>query len=173
MSQSQDFTKIGFAKTFVLPALLIAAAGWDLTTYTIPNFLQLGLIASFAVFVVAIGMTPAMFGEHLLAGFIGFVIGVIFFALGYIGGGDAKLFACIALWLGFQDFLDYALTASILGGALTLGTYCKPTSSAILPTDIASMAPTASARNSLVVSFFQCFFAWGRITSAAPSITTE
>lgn len=106
---------------FVLPALLIAAAGWDLTTYTIPNFLQLGLIASFAVFVVAIGMTPAMFGEHLLAGFIGFVIGVIFFALGYIGGGDAKLFACIALWLGFQDFLDYALTASILGGALTLG----------------------------------------------------
>ncbi len=106
---------------FVLPALLIAAAGWDLTTYTIPNFLQLGLIASFVIFVLVIGMSPSMFGEHLLAGFIGLVIGMTFFALGYIGGGDAKLFACIALWLGFQDFLSYALTASVLGGALTLG----------------------------------------------------
>ena len=37
-----------------------------------------------------------------------------------IGGGDAKLFACIALWLGFHNLPEFALVASVMGGALTL-----------------------------------------------------
>jgi prepilin peptidase CpaA len=105
----------------VLPALLAAAAGWDLASFTIPNFLQIALIGSFAVFVVATGMAPAAIGGHLLAGFVGLVAGFALFALGYIGGGDAKLFACVLLWLGFRNLLDYALVASLLGGFLTLG----------------------------------------------------
>ncbi len=104
----------------VLPALLALAAGWDIASFTIPNFLQLALIGSFAVFVVATGMTPASIGGHLLAGFLGLVIGFTLFALGYIGGGDAKLFACVLLWLGFTNLLDYTLIASALGGGLTL-----------------------------------------------------
>jgi prepilin peptidase CpaA len=106
---------------FVLPALLVAAAGWDLASYTIPNFLQAGLIGAFTVFALASGLTPAAIGLHLLAGFIGLIIGFTFFALGYVGGGDAKLFAAVLLWLGFGDVMDYALLASVLGGALTLG----------------------------------------------------
>ena len=104
----------------VLPILLVLAAGWDVASYTIPNFLQLALIASFAVFIVATGMAPAAIGGHLLAGFLGLVVGFTLFALGYIGGGDAKLFACVVLWLGFANLLDYAVVASIMGGALTL-----------------------------------------------------
>jgi prepilin peptidase CpaA len=104
----------------VLPMLLALAAGWDIASFTIPNFLQLALIGSFAVFVVATGMAPAAIGGHLLAGFLGLVIGFTLFALGYIGGGDAKLFACVVLWLGFGNLLDYAVIASIMGGALTL-----------------------------------------------------
>ena len=42
------------------------------------------------------------------------------FAAGWMGGGDAKLAAGIALWLGFADLLDYCMLASILGGVLTL-----------------------------------------------------
>ena len=34
-------------------------------------------------------------GLHLLAGFIGLAMGFTLFALGYIGGGDAKLFAAV------------------------------------------------------------------------------
>ncbi len=104
----------------ILPGLLALAAGWDLGSYTIPNFLQVALIASFVVFVFASGMTPAMVGDHLLAGFLGLAVGFTLFALGYIGGGDAKLFACVVLWFGFHDLVGYALAASILGGALTL-----------------------------------------------------
>jgi prepilin peptidase CpaA len=104
----------------VLPVLLALAAGWDIASFTIPNFLQLALIGSFVVFVLATGMAPAAIGGHLLAGFLGLVIGFTLFALGYIGGGDAKLFACVVLWLGFGNLLDYAVVASIMGGALTL-----------------------------------------------------
>jgi len=104
----------------VLPALLLAAAGWDLASFTIPNFLQFALVGAFAVFVFASGMAPAMIGSHLLAGFLGLVVGFTLFALGYVGGGDAKLFACVLLWLGFANLLDYTLIASALGGGLTL-----------------------------------------------------
>jgi prepilin peptidase CpaA len=104
----------------VLPALLALAAGWDLASYTIPNRLQLVLIAAFAVFVAVSGMSAAVLGIHLLAGFLGLALGFALFALGYIGGGDAKLFACVVLWLGFHDLASYALVASIMGGALTL-----------------------------------------------------
>ena len=104
----------------VLPALLLVAACWDLASFTIPNFLQAALLALFLLFVVATGMSAASFGGHLLAGFIGLVAGFTLFSRGYIGGGDAKLFACISLWLGLADLPSYALVASVLGGGLTL-----------------------------------------------------
>jgi prepilin peptidase CpaA len=104
----------------VLPALLIAAAAWDLASFTIPNGIQIALLLGFAVFVFANHMNAGVFSGHLLAGFLGLVIGFSLFALGYIGGGDAKLFACVCLWFGMHDLLLYALIASIFGGALTL-----------------------------------------------------
>jgi prepilin peptidase CpaA len=105
---------------FILPALLATAAGWDIASFTIPNFIQLALLAVFVVLVFALGMSPGVFAAHLLAGFVGLVIGFALFALGYVGGGDAKLFACVALALGLHDLLAYAMMASIFGGALTL-----------------------------------------------------
>ena len=106
---------------FVLPALLLAAAAWDLASFTIPNFLQAGLLAAFAMLLAVHPIGAGAFGMHLLAGFIGLVAGFTLFSLGYIGGGDAKLFACTALWFGMNDILSYSLVASVFGGALTLG----------------------------------------------------
>jgi prepilin peptidase CpaA len=104
-----------------LPVLLAAAAGWDLASFTIPNFINVAVIAVFPVFALAAGLSLETAGLHLLAGFAGLAIGFLFFALGYIGGGDAKLFAGVALWLGFADLMPYALLASVFGGFLTLG----------------------------------------------------
>ena len=103
-----------------LPALLAAAAGWDLASFTIPNFINIAVIAVFPLFALAAGLPLNAIGFHLLAGFAGLAIGFSLFALGYIGGGDAKLFAGIALWLGFADLMPYALLASVFGGFLTL-----------------------------------------------------
>ncbi len=105
----------------LLPALLALAAGWDLASFTIPNALQLCLIGGFAAFIAAAGLSGHAVGTHLLAGLLGLAIGFALFALGYIGGGDAKLFACVVMWLGFHDLMSYALLASLFGGALTLG----------------------------------------------------
>jgi prepilin peptidase CpaA len=42
------------------------------------------------------------------------------FTLGWIGGGDAKLAAATALWLGWTPLGDYGLVSALAGGALTL-----------------------------------------------------
>jgi prepilin peptidase CpaA len=112
-----------FAEILVLvalPLLLAAAAGWDIASFTIPNFLNLALMAAFAVFAFSAGLSFSAIGWHLVAGAIALAIGFGLFALGHIGGGDAKLFAVVVLWLGLRDLLPYALLASVLGGALAL-----------------------------------------------------
>ncbi|HEX3809035.1 MAG TPA: prepilin peptidase [Rhizomicrobium sp.] len=104
----------------IFPLLLVLAAGWDLSSFTIPNTISICLIAAFAAFAMAAGMAPAVIGWHLLAGFIALAASFTLFALGYFGGGDAKLFAAIALWLGFNSLLPYTLLVAIAGGALAL-----------------------------------------------------
>jgi prepilin peptidase CpaA len=104
----------------LFPALMAFAAASDLLTMTIPNRLTLGVVAAFAAFAVATGMPLSDVAWHLAAGAL--VLGVTFamFAFGWIGGGDAKLAAAIALWFGFAPLFDFLLLASIGGGALTL-----------------------------------------------------
>ena len=109
-----------FLLLMAVQALLAAAAVWDLASFTIPNYLSLALTALFGVFALATGVSAAGAGLHLLAGLIALAIGFAMFALNYIGGGDAILFAGVALWLGPHDLVAYALIATMLGGALTL-----------------------------------------------------
>jgi prepilin peptidase CpaA len=109
----------------VLPALLVAAAVWDLTSFTIPNTFILTMLALFVVFagsaaIAGNGMDWQLAGLHLLAGMIGLFAGMALFAKGWIGGGDAKLFAVASLWLGWNVLFEYTLMASLLGGVLTL-----------------------------------------------------
>jgi prepilin peptidase CpaA len=105
---------------FIVPALLAASAGWDFASFTIPNFLSVALIAAFGIFAVAAGLTPAVIGMHALAGLLGLSVGFALFAFGLIGGGDAKLFAATAMWLGFSSLLEYVLITSLIGGGLAL-----------------------------------------------------
>jgi prepilin peptidase CpaA len=105
---------------FVAPLLLAAAAGWDLASFTIPNYLTLALSLAFVAFALSAGMAATDVGAHFLAGGAGLALGFALFAFGLIGGGDAKLFAAIALWFGFRDFLEFALVASLFGGGLAL-----------------------------------------------------
>jgi prepilin peptidase CpaA len=108
-----------------LPALLVAAAFFDLTTYTIPNILPAGMLLLFAIFLLAMALGGHALhwkelSPHLIAGGAGLAIGMAMFALGWIGGGDAKLFAMACLWLGWDVMYAYAMIASILGGGLTI-----------------------------------------------------
>ena len=67
-----------------------------------------------------IGMSPSEVMSHIGAGLAVLAVTFTLFACGWIGGGDAKLAAATALWLGFAPLMDYLLIASIFGGVLTL-----------------------------------------------------
>jgi len=103
---------------FVL--LLLVAAGWDLATYTIPNLISVLLIASFLLFSFAAGLSGAALASHAAAAAIALVVGFALFAFRYIGGGDAKFFAAASAWIGMHNLLQYALMATLFGGALAL-----------------------------------------------------
>src|SRR5258707_15102552 len=97
-----------FLVLFALPLLLAAAAGWDIASFTIPNFLTLALLGAFAVFAVAAGLSFTVIGWHLLAGLLGLLIGFTLFSIGHVGGGDAKLFAAVVLWLGLENLMAHS-----------------------------------------------------------------
>jgi prepilin peptidase CpaA len=104
----------------LFPALMAFAASSDLLTMTIANRVSLILIGGFALLAVLSGLSGAEFVSHLGAAAIVLAVAFTCFARGWIGGGDAKLAAATALWLGFSHLFDYLVYASILGGALTL-----------------------------------------------------
>ncbi|MEJ2624664.1 MAG: prepilin peptidase [Pseudolabrys sp.] len=107
-------------RSLLFPALMAFAASSDLFTMTISNRLSLALAGSFFLLALICGMGLATLGMHLAAAALVLVVAFIFFARGWIGGGDAKLVAATALWFGFGHLLDYLIWASLLGGALTL-----------------------------------------------------
>jgi prepilin peptidase CpaA len=104
----------------LFPATMAFAASSDLLTMTISNRTTLILLVGFIALAFVTGMTREEVLSHVGAGFLVLVVTFIFFARGWIGGGDAKLAAVTALWFGFDQLLTYALYASLLGGVLTL-----------------------------------------------------
>lgn len=104
----------------LFPAMMLFAASSDLFTMTISNRVSLLLVAGFALLAIATGLSANEVIWHVAAGAAVLTVAFVFFAFGWIGGGDAKLTAAIALWLGFAHLLDFLLMASILGGVLTL-----------------------------------------------------
>lgn len=107
-------------RIFFFPALMAFAAVSDLLTMTISNRISLLLIAGFAVLAVFSGMTINDLLQHAGAGLIVLIASFACFAMGWIGGGDAKVASAAALWFGLPHLLDYLLCASLFGGALTL-----------------------------------------------------
>jgi prepilin peptidase CpaA len=104
----------------LFPAAMAFAAASDLVSMTISNRVSIALIIGFFLLAWMTGMDWADVGRHLLAGLAVLVVAFAFFARGWIGGGDAKLAAATALWLGFSHLMEYLLIASIAGGILTL-----------------------------------------------------
>jgi prepilin peptidase CpaA len=104
----------------LFPAMMAFAASSDLLTMTISNRVSLILTGGFFILALAGGMTVTDIGTHLGAACIVLVAAFGFFTQGWIGGGDAKLAAATALWLGFDHLLPYLVYASLFGGALTL-----------------------------------------------------
>jgi prepilin peptidase CpaA len=99
---------------------MVQAGISDLTSYKIRNGLMLAFLLAYAFLVpfsdlamYEIGWSAAVAAGVLVCVFI-------FFALGWIGGGDAKLATVTALWFGADHTPAYLLYMALFGGAFTL-----------------------------------------------------
>jgi prepilin peptidase CpaA len=111
---------LDIARLMLFPALMAFAAASDLFTMTISNRVSLALAAGFLLLAAASGMGFYEILMHIGAGATVLTVAFTCFAMGWIGGGDAKIAAGAALWFGFGHLLNYLLYASLFGGALTL-----------------------------------------------------
>jgi prepilin peptidase CpaA len=107
----------------VFATLVIVAALKDLSSFTIPNWISVVLAIAF----IPAALVALALGSHFdkLAWSIAVALGVLvlavgMFALGWIGGGDAKLMAAAALWVGPAGLAPFALYTGLAGGALAL-----------------------------------------------------
>jgi len=107
-------------RLLLFPTLIAFAASSDLLTMTISNRISLALAGGFVLLAICTGASPAVIGMHFAAAALVLVIGFACFSFGWIGGGDAKLAAAVALWFGFDYLLEYLVYASLFGGALTV-----------------------------------------------------
>jgi len=103
----------------VFPICMVFAAAFDLFTMTIPNRISLALAGGFVLVAPLSGLPLETIGLHLAAGGLILAIGFFAFVRGWLGGGDAKLMAAAALWLGFESLDTFMLLIGILGGVLS------------------------------------------------------
>jgi len=111
---------LDIARLMLFPALMAFAAASDLFTMTISNRVSLALVGGFVILAALGGMVLHDVLLHLGAGATVLVVAFGCFAMGWVGGGDAKVAAGVALWFGFDHLLDYLVYASLFGGALTI-----------------------------------------------------
>lgn len=104
-----------------LVLLLVAAAVGDARRFIIPNELCFAIAALSVPWWLTSGVAlwpmlgwQGLFAVAVFAAFAGV------FAMGWMGGGDVKLFAALALWLPWKPFVQMMMMTAIIGGVLTL-----------------------------------------------------
>lgn len=105
----------------VFPFCMLFAAISDTLSMTIANRVSALLLATFAVVAPLTGMDWATYGWHFAAGALVLAVTFGLFALGGMGGGDAKLLAATAVWMGLNiNLVSYMVTSAFIGGLLTI-----------------------------------------------------
>jgi prepilin peptidase CpaA len=105
---------VSMVATLVFAVLLAAAAISDVLRLRIPNLIPLLLLAGFGL-VVMLGAVENPLG-HVAAMLIVLAVLLPVFALGVLGGGDVKLLAAAALWLGLAKLPLLLILVGLVGG---------------------------------------------------------
>lgn len=100
----------------VLPGAVAFAAAMDLLTMKIPNRISAVLGLAFFPMALLVGLGAWDILNHVATGLGVLALGVLLFIPGWFGGGDAKLMAAIALWIGPENLFAYFVYAAVTGG---------------------------------------------------------
>lgn len=107
-----------FAMAF--PVCMAFAAANDLFTMKIPNKISIVLIAAFFAAALLSGMPVTTIGINVLIAACVLVATFLLFSYNMLGGGDAKLMAAGALWMGSDHIIEFLAFVTIFGGVLAL-----------------------------------------------------
>ena len=112
---------LGAFAIVALASLLLSAGIQDIRTREIANWKSGAIVALAPVWWLAHGLSlyPDVAVQVALAAV---VLAIFFaaFAMGWMGGGDVKLIAALALWLPVGTFMTMMMVMSIAGGVVTL-----------------------------------------------------
>ena len=99
--------------------VLLGAAYSDLKQFKIPNLMPVLLLALYGSYVATVGLS-AFSLWHLAHFAIALIVGMALFAMKWFGGGDAKLYAAVALWFPLQQGHMLLLMVGMAGLVLAI-----------------------------------------------------
>ncbi|MCP3735199.1 prepilin peptidase [Sphingomonas sp. RP10(2022)] len=108
------------ALVVMLGALLVMAGIEDARTREIANAKNAAIALLAPLWWWALGLGWGDVGIQLGIAAIVFAVFLGAFAAGWMGGGDVKMIAALALWLPLGSLLDMLMVMSVLGGAITI-----------------------------------------------------
>lgn len=109
-----DFLLLAF------PSLMVFAAAMDVFTMRIANGISIALIVMFLIAALVAGLSLEQVMIHLAVGVAVLVANMLLFHFRFVGGGDAKLLASAALWIGPDQLVPFIAYVTIFGGLLAL-----------------------------------------------------
>lgn len=97
---------------------VLAAAGFDLWRFEIPDTLTITIIAGAVLF--GLGTPGFDWARHAAAGGAFFAFGLLAFARGWLGGGDVKIMTGCACWATLGNLIEQQVLIALAGGVLAL-----------------------------------------------------
>jgi len=104
-----------------LALLLIVAAAIDVRTFTISNRLNLAVALMAPFYWLSVPLQTGDIVLQVAAALVVFCLFAAAFYAGFMGGGDVKLAAALALWFPPYATIKLLVIMSFVGGLLTLG----------------------------------------------------
>ncbi len=89
----------------------------DFRKLIIPNWAPVALISAFMLF-AAVHLGWRAITAHLAVAAVVFAVTTAFFVAGWMGGGDVKLLAATALWMGPEHGALFTVLVALLGAVL-------------------------------------------------------
>lgn len=117
---------LNYLTLYLFPAMLLLGAAYDLAAYRIPNWLCAAMAGAYLPVAILSGMPYGAIGLSALIGIMMLMLGMVLFAFKWFGGGDAKMLAAAALWVGLDKsgsmlgILNYVVAVGLLGGVFAL-----------------------------------------------------
>jgi prepilin peptidase CpaA len=104
---------------YALSGLVVLAALQDVAQLRISNLFPVSVVALFAAWVAVRGLEADLW-QNGLAFLVTLLVGMLLFSRGWLGGGDVKLLAAIALWFDISGGLALVVYVAMGGGLLAL-----------------------------------------------------